>query len=245
MLHLNKGPESRTHYWWNREEKIAQHLAGYEPMIFPSWGVRFIAVLQPLPFFIWIRCCCVWADLKTSKSLSEPQKHFCKNFRKKNFFRQNFFPFHASTSSYFLKPDVTSVLEVLFPTFFCWNNFFYENKKFYWIKITRVVVVQSSFEENAGFEGCVAQRKHSCFPPSSPRFESRLCRDFLSSLLSVWTVLRSKPSSAMQRISQMQLAVTFRANHYKKARFEPWVRVLHLCDLSIAQIVLHWMRQMA
>ena len=31
--------------------------------------------------------------------------------------------------------------------------------------------------------GCVAQRKHSCFPPSSPGFESQLCRDFFSPLL--------------------------------------------------------------
>ena len=39
-------------------------------------------------------------------------------------------------------------------------------------------------------------RKHSCFPPSSPGFESWPRRDFFSLLLSWWTVLRSNPSSA-------------------------------------------------
>ena len=39
----------------------------------------------------------------------------------------------------------------------------------------------------------VAQRKHSCFPPGSPGFKSQLCQDFLSLLLSLWTVLRLKP----------------------------------------------------
>ena len=53
--------------------------------------------------------------------------------------------------------------------------------------------------------GCVAQRKHFCFPPNSPGFESRLCHDFFSLLLSRWTVLRLNPSSsAMQWILQMQ-----------------------------------------
>ena len=27
--------------------------------------------------------------------------------------------------------------------------------------------------------GCIAQRKHYCFPPSSPRFKSQLRRDFV------------------------------------------------------------------
>ena len=54
-------------------------------------------------------------------------------------------------------------------------------------------------------KGCVAQRKHFCFPPSSPGYESQLCCDFISLLLSRWTVLRSNPSSsAMQWILQMQ-----------------------------------------
>ena len=78
---------------------------------------------------------------------------------------------------------------------------------------------------------CIAQSKHSCFPPrtqkhqvqipacfppSSPRFESQLRRDFLSLLLSLRTVLRSNPSGAKQCISQMQLAVTSRTKYYKK-----------------------------
>ena len=41
--------------------------------------------------------------------------------------------------------------------------------------------------------GCVAQRKHSCVPPNSPRFESQHLQDFFSLLLSLWTVLRSNP----------------------------------------------------
>ena len=59
----------------------------------------------------------------------------------------------------------------------------------------------------------VAQRKHSCFPPSSHRFKSRLRQDFFlweyfSSLLSL-SVLRPNPSSAKQWISQMQLVVMY------------------------------------
>ena len=63
--------------------------------------------------------------------------------------------------------------------------------------------------------GCIAQRNHSCFPPSSPRSESRLCRDFSSLLLSGWTVSSSNPSSAKQWISQTQLAVTSRSKNNK------------------------------
>ena len=63
--------------------------------------------------------------------------------------------------------------------------------------------------------GCIAERKHSCFPPSSPGFESCLYQDYFPLLLSLWTVLRSNPSSAKKQISQMRLAVTSRANHYK------------------------------
>ena len=59
------------------------------------------------------------------------------------------------------------------------------------------------------------QRKHSCFPPSSPGFESQLCQDFFSLLLNLWTELRLNPSSAKQWISRMQLAVTG-AKYYKK-----------------------------
>ena len=65
-------------------------------------------------------------------------------------------------------------------------------------------------------EGCGAQRKHSFFPPSSPKFESLLRCGLLSLLLSLLTVLRSRPSSAKQWISQMHLAVTSRALHNKK-----------------------------
>ena len=43
----------------------------------------------------------------------------------------------------------------------------------------------------------------SLLPPCSPEFESRLRRDFFSLLLSLWTVLRSNPSSAKQWFSQM------------------------------------------
>ena len=68
---------------------------------------------------------------------------------------------------------------------------------------------------------CVAQRKHSCLPPSSPGFASQLhpdftLREFFSLLISFWTVLRSNPSSAKQWISQMQLAVTSIARYFKK-----------------------------
>ena len=41
---------------------------------------------------------------------------------------------------------------------------------------------------------CIAQRKHSCFPPSSLGFESWLCQDFFSLLFSLWTGFRSNPS---------------------------------------------------
>ena len=66
-----------------------------------------------------------------------------------------------------------------------------------------------------GRRGCLAQRKYPCFPPSSPGFESWLCWDFLSLLLSLWTELRSKQSGAKQWISQMQFAVMSRAKYYK------------------------------
>ena len=81
-----------------------------------------------------------------------------------------------------------------------------------------------------GGGGCLAQWKHSRFPPSSPRFKSRLRLDFFSLLLSLWTVLRLNPSSAKQWISQMQLAVTFRAKCYKKVCFAPKQRA-QLCSL--------------
>ena len=64
--------------------------------------------------------------------------------------------------------------------------------------------------------GGVGGGEHSCFSPSSPRFVSRLWRDFLSILLSLWTALRSNKSSAKKWISQMEFAVTSRAEWYKK-----------------------------
>ena len=65
--------------------------------------------------------------------------------------------------------------------------------------------------------GCIAQRKHCCFPPSIPSFESRLGQVFFSLQLSLWTVLRLNPSSDKQWISQMQLEVTSRAKYHKRA----------------------------
>ena len=40
----------------------------------------------------------------------------------------------------------------------------------------------------------LAQRKHSCFPASSPGLETWLRRVFFSLLLSLWAVFRSNPS---------------------------------------------------
>ena len=72
-------------------------------------------------------------------------------------------------------------------------------------------------KERLSFGGCIAQRNHSCFPPSSPGFKSWLRQDFFSLLLSLWTVSRSNPfSCAKQWISQMLLAVTSWAKCYKK-----------------------------
>ena len=78
-------------------------------------------------------------------------------------------------------------------------------------------VISSATIPLGGVGGCIAQRKQSCYTPSRPGFESRLCQDFFSLLLSVSTVFRSNPSRAKQWISQMQLAVTSRAKNYKKS----------------------------
>ena len=51
-----------------------------------------------------------------------------------------------------------------------------------------------------------------------PGIDSQLGWDFFSLLLSLWAVLRSNPPSAKQWISQMQLAMTFRAKYYKKEK---------------------------
>ena len=49
MLPLLEGPELMTHNWEDREEKKAQHPAGFKPTTSLLWGVRSVAVLQPLP----------------------------------------------------------------------------------------------------------------------------------------------------------------------------------------------------
>ena len=91
---------------------------------------------------------------------------------------------------------------------------------------------------------CITQREHSCFPPSSPGFESRLSQDFFlreyfSLLLSSWTVLRTNPTSAMQWILQMQTAVTSvtsRVKYYKKPSFHyPLCLFLQQCLFSLCQ----------
>ena len=63
--------------------------------------------------------------------------------------------------------------------------------------------------------GCIAQRKHSCFPPSSLGSNPALAWFFLF-LLSWCTVLRLNLSCAKQWISQMQLAMMSRAKYYKR-----------------------------
>ena len=65
-------------------------------------------------------------------------------------------------------------------------------------------------------------RKHSCFPFSSPWFETHQRQDFFSLLLSLWTALRSNTSSAEKWISQMQSSVKSRAKHYKKV-VQSWI----------------------
>ena len=64
--------------------------------------------------------------------------------------------------------------------------------------------------------GWVAQRKHSCFPPSSPEFDSWPSQIFLSWLLSWWTEMRLNSSRAKQLILQIQFVVTSRAKYNKK-----------------------------
>ena len=63
--------------------------------------------------------------------------------------------------------------------------------------------------------GGVAQRKHSCFHPAA-LVSNPGSTEIFSLLLSLWTVLRSSPPSAKQRISQIQLAVTSTAEYFKK-----------------------------
>ena len=92
-----------------------------------------------------------------------------------------------------------------FPLFFCWRVLEDRSKKNFWEKNHSEEIALSNNPIGKKRRGCVAQRKHFCFPPSSPGYESRLCHDFISLLLSRWTVLRLNPSSsAMQWILQMQ-----------------------------------------
>ena len=79
-----------------------------------------------------------------------------------------------------------------------------------------MINVERGLSHGTKVGGGIVQRKHSCFPPSNPRFESWLRQVFFSVLLSLWTILRLNPSTAKQWISQMQLTMTYRAKCYKK-----------------------------
>ena len=63
----------------------------------------------------------------------------------------------------------------------------------------------------------LAQRLHSCFPPSSPGFESRLSHEFFLSslLLNLWTI-ETENHTHMRRISQMQCSEGQRKKVRKK-----------------------------
>ena len=61
---------------------------------------------------------------------------------------------------------------------------------------------------------------------------------FFSLLLSLWTVMRSNPSSAMQWISQMQLPVTSWAKYYKKI-FGLYL-VFFFVNTSLPQVSTRW-----
>ena len=65
VFHVLEGPLLRTHYWDNREEKKAQHWAGFELTTCLLQGMRSTAVLQPLPlkqiiFFLLPQQKCFW-----------------------------------------------------------------------------------------------------------------------------------------------------------------------------------------
>ena len=49
FFHLFEGPEFRTHYREDREEKRAQRPAGFKPPTFLLRGVCFTSLLQTLP----------------------------------------------------------------------------------------------------------------------------------------------------------------------------------------------------
>ena len=69
--------------------------------------------------------------------------------------------------------------------------------------------------KNNVLEGCIAERKISCSPPSTPGFESQLCGYFFYLLLYLWTELRTNRSSAKEWISQTQLEMTSIAKYFK------------------------------
>ena len=98
--------------------------------------------------------------------------------------------------------------------------------------LNSIVLNAQPFSLSLSWNSVGAQRKHSCFLPSSPAFESRFCQDCFSLLLSLLTELRLNPSSAKQWISQMQLASVSRAKYYKKLVLSPfWWRIWnhHVC----------------
>ena len=68
-------------------------------------------------------------------------------------------------------------------------------------------------------DGESAWIKRFVLPTRQPRVRIQAPPDFLSILLSLWTVLRWGPFNAKQWISQMQLAVKCRAKYYKKEVF--------------------------
>ena len=83
--------------------------------------------------------------------------------------------------------------------------------------------------------GCIAQRKRSCFPPSSPRFESRHCQDFFLEIVLLshlrdwdWDRTHLVLSNGFHKCS----SVMSRAKYYKRMlqAFE-WT---HLVDPFLA-----------
>ena len=95
----------------------------------------------------------------------------------------------CNTKEYYLKIQYTRILKA---------------KPIYFKYLSKNFLLRASLSRGPG--GCVAQWKHSCFSPSSLGFQSQLCLDFFSLLLSLSTVLRSNPSSAKQWISQIAVS---------------------------------------
>ena len=90
-----------------------------------------------------------------------------------------------------------------------------------------LLTLQRTFVSKETKGGWVAQRKHSCFSPSRQGLETWLHRDLL---LIWWTVLRFEPyiSSAKQWISQMQLAVAYRAKSTEKNKKQSYFCCFHI-----------------